>query len=64
MRWGRPNDRERQDTGWRTAEEAGLGEEIAEYIKGKQLQAYYAEVAGEPIESVVGDIAPEEWQKP
>ncbi|MCP4544218.1 MAG: hypothetical protein GY832_44465 [Chloroflexi bacterium] len=56
--------RERQETGWRAAEEAGLGEEVTEYIKAKQLQAYYAGVAGEPIESVLGDIAPEEWQKP
>ena len=56
--------RQRQNTGWRAAEEAGLGEEVADYIKAKQLEAYYAGVAGEPVESVVGDIAPGEWQKP
>jgi len=50
--------------GWRAAEEAGLAEEVAAYVDAERRRAYWAGVAGEPLESVVGGSSPREWQTP
>jgi len=50
--------------GWRGAEESGLAEEIAAYIDAERERAYWAGVSGEPLESVLNDINPREWQTP
>jgi hypothetical protein len=48
--------------GWRGAEDAGLAEEIAAHIDAERERAYWAGVSGEPLESVLGNINPREWQ--
>jgi hypothetical protein len=48
--------------GWRAAE-AGLAEEVAAYLDAERRQAYWAGVAGEPLESVLSS-SPREWQTP
>lgn len=53
-----------KETGWRAAEEAGLREEVSAYLEQERQQAYWAGVAGEPMERVVGQIDPSEWQRP
>jgi hypothetical protein len=50
--------------GWRAAEEAGLAEEVAAYVDAERRRAYWAGVAGEPLESVVSSSSPREWQTP
>ncbi len=51
--------------GWRAAEEAGLAEEVAAYLAAERQRAYWAGVAGQPLESVeLRSINPREWQKP
>jgi hypothetical protein len=52
-----------QETGWRGAEEAGLGEEVAAYLEKERQQAYWAGVAGHPLANVVEKIDPGEWQR-
>jgi hypothetical protein len=48
--------------GWRGAEDAGLAEEIAAHIDAERERAYWAGVSGEPLESVLGNVNPREWQ--
>lgn len=50
--------------GWRAAEEAGLAEEVAVYLDAERRRAYWAGVAGEPLESVLSGSSPREWQTP
>jgi hypothetical protein len=50
--------------GWRGAEDAGLAEEIAAYIGAERECAYWAGVTGEPLESALGNLNPQEWQTP
>jgi len=50
--------------GWRAAEEAGLAEEVAAYLDAERRRAYWAGVAGEPLESVLSGSSPREWQTP
>jgi hypothetical protein len=59
--------------GWRAAEEAGLAEEVAAYLDTERQRAYWAGVAGEPLESVFTCAgakcrgmggSPREWQTP
>jgi hypothetical protein len=49
--------------GWRAAEEAGLAEEVAAYLDTERRRAYWAGVAGEPLESVLSSSL-REWQTP
>jgi hypothetical protein len=51
-------------TGWRAAEEGGLAEEIAAYLDAERQRAYWAGVAGEPLESVLRGGSAREWQTP
>ncbi len=39
--------------GWRAAAEAGLAEEVAAYVDAERRRAYWAGVAGEPLESML-----------
>jgi len=55
---GKPNS----ERGLRGAEDAGLAEEIAAHIDAERERAYWAGVSGEPLESVLGNINPREWQ--
>ena len=48
--------------GWRAAEEVGLAEEVAAYLDAERRRAYWAGVAGEPLESVLSGNSPREWQ--
>jgi hypothetical protein len=50
--------------GWRAAEEAGLNAEVAAYLDAERMRAYQAGVAGEPVESVLNEEPPPEWQEP
>jgi hypothetical protein len=50
--------------GWRAAAEAGLAEEVAAYLDAERRRAYWAGVAGEPLESVLSGSSPREWQTP
>jgi hypothetical protein len=50
--------------GWRAAEEAGLAEEVAAYVDAERWRAYWAGVAGEPLESVLSGSSLREWQTP
>jgi hypothetical protein len=52
------------DMGWRAAEEAGLAEEVTVYLDAERRRAYWAGVAGEPLESVLSGSGPREWQTP
>jgi hypothetical protein len=49
--------------GWRAAEEAGLGAEVAAYLDAERRRAYWTGVAGEPLASVLSS-SPGEWQTP
>jgi len=49
--------------GWKAAE-AGLAEEVAAYLDAERRRAYWAGVAGEPLESVLSGSSPREWQAP
>ena len=40
-----------QAMGWRAAEAAGLSEEVAAYLEAEQQRAYWAGVAGQPLET-------------
>jgi hypothetical protein len=69
-----------QRIGWRAAEEAGLAEEVAAYLDAERQRAYWAGVAGEPLEGMqsippvagappssgaaLSDQSPREWQRP
>jgi hypothetical protein len=50
--------------GWRAAAEAGLAEEVAAYLDAERQRAYWAGVAGEPLESILMGGSPREWQTP
>jgi hypothetical protein len=50
--------------GWRTAEKAGLAEEVAAYVDTERRQAYWAGVEGKPLKDVLDDSSPREWQTP
>ena len=50
--------------GWRAAAEAGLAEEVAAYLDAERRRAYWAGVAGEPLESVLSGSSLREWQTP
>jgi hypothetical protein len=52
------------EMGWRAAEEAGLAEEVAAYLDAERQRAYWAGVAGEPVETVLAGGSPREWQTP
>jgi hypothetical protein len=52
------------EMGWRAAEEAGLPEEVAAYLDAERQRAYWAGVAGEPLETVLTGASPREWQTP
>ncbi|MCP4286091.1 MAG: hypothetical protein GY792_16850 [Gammaproteobacteria bacterium] len=56
--------RHMKETGWRAAEEAGLGAEVAAHLEQERQQAYWAGVRQEPLGSVLGEIEPGEWQRP
>lgn len=69
-----------QRIGWRAAEEAGLAEEAAAYLKAERQRAYWAGVAGKPLAGLEGmpqttvvpppsgqassDRSPRDWQRP
>jgi hypothetical protein len=53
-----------REMGWRAAVEAGLKEEIDDYLDAERRRAYYAGVAGEPLESILNSNSPREWQTP
>lgn len=53
-----------REMGWRGAEAAGLVEEVAAYLDAERRRAYWAGVAGEPLESVLAGHSPDEWQSP
>jgi hypothetical protein len=53
-----------QAMGWRAAAEAGLAEEVTAYLDAERQRAYWAGVAGEPLERVLEDSSPREWQRP
>jgi hypothetical protein len=50
--------------GWRAAEKAGLAEAVAAYVDAEQQRAYWAGVAGEPLENILTGSSPGEWQTP
>lgn len=50
--------------GWRAAEAAGLPEEVAAYLDKVRQAAYWAGVTRQPLESVLTNIQPQEWQTP
>jgi hypothetical protein len=50
--------------GWRAAEKAGLAEAVAAYVDAERQRAYWAGVAGEPLENVLTGSSPREWQTP
>ena len=52
------------EMGWRAAEAAGLADEVAAYLEAERQRAYWAGVAGQPLESVRPDSGPREWQTP
>jgi len=52
------------EMGWRAAEEAGLAEEVAAYLQAERRRAYWAGVAGRPLESLGLPLQPGEWQAP
>lgn len=52
------------EMGWRAAGEAGLAEEVAAYLQAERQRAYWAGVAGQPLESLGLPLQPEEWQAP
>jgi hypothetical protein len=52
------------EMGWRGAEEAGLAEEVAAYLDGERQRAYWAGVAGKPLEQVLNSSSLGEWQTP
>ncbi len=56
--------RQLHEIGWRAAEEAGLAEEVTAYLDAEREQAYLAGVAGEPLERVLSNSNPREWQTP
>lgn len=56
--------RHMQAMGWRAAEAAGLAEEVAAYLAAERQRAYWAGVAGQPLESERPDSGPREWQTP
>jgi hypothetical protein len=49
--------------GWRAAAEAGLAEKVAAYLNAERRRAYWAGVAGEPLEGVLSSSL-REWQTP
>ncbi len=51
-------------TGWRAAEAAGLPDEVAAYLDKVRQEAYWAGVAGQPLESVLTKFSPHEWLTP
>jgi hypothetical protein len=52
------------EMGWRGAEAAGLAEEIAVYLDEERQRAYWAGVAGEPLEQGLNGSRAGEWQTP
>jgi hypothetical protein len=50
--------------GWREAEKAGLAEAVAAYVEAERQRAYWAGVAGEPLENVLTSSGPREWHTP
>ena len=52
------------DMGWLAAEKAGMSEEVAAYVDAERRRAYWAGVAGEPLESVLSGSSLREWQTP
>lgn len=52
------------EMGWRAAEEAGLAEEVAAYLQAERQRAYWAGVAGQPVDSLSLPLQPGEWQAP
>jgi hypothetical protein len=52
------------EMGWRAAEAAGLAEEVAAYLEAERQRAYWAGVAGQPLEKVHPNSSPQEWQVP
>jgi hypothetical protein len=56
--------RQLHEIGWRAAEEAGLAEEVSAYLDAERARAYLACVAGEPLENVLSNSNPREWQIP
>ena len=57
-------DRHLHAMGWRAAEAAGLREEVAAYVEAERQRAYWAGVAGVPLETVLTGGSPREWQGP
>jgi len=55
-------DRHLSDMGWRAAEAGGLREEVAAYLDAERRRAYWAGVAGVPLESVLSGSNSREWQ--
>jgi hypothetical protein len=53
--------RQLEAIGWRGAEAEGLSEEVTAYLKSERQRAYWAGVAGEPLEKV-DTIPKEEWE--
>jgi len=56
--------RQLHETGWWAAEEAGLAEEVSAYVDAERQRAYWAGVAGEPLENVLAGSSLREWQPP
>lgn len=52
------------EIGWWAAARAGLGEEVSVYLEAERRRAYWAGVAGKPLESVSSGSNPREWQTP
>jgi len=56
--------RQLHEMGWREAEETGLAEEVTAFLDAERQRAYWAGVAGDPLESVLAGSRPDEWQTP
>ena len=61
---GRTVGRHLHRIGWREAENAGLVEEVAAYLDAERQRAYWAGVAGKPLDSILSSQPPRDWQKP
>ncbi len=57
-------DRFLQKSGLREAEELGLRQNVKLFLQQEREKAYWAGVAGEPLNNCVDYVDPSEWQEP